>query len=58
MFFCSARDLNCISLVRLVNEIIRNDCRVKGYHVKAIACTKLVNNTQKDSKRPVKQQIF
>ena len=31
----------------LVNEIIENDCRAMGYHAKAMACTKLVNNTQK-----------
>ena len=45
--FCSARDLNCIFFVSLVNEIIKNDCRANKYHVKAVACTKLVNNTQK-----------
>ena len=50
-FFCSARDLNCICFVSSVDEIIKNNCRAKGYHVKAMACTKLVNDTQK-------QQIF
>ena len=45
--FCSARDLNCIFFVSLVNEIIKNDCRAKKYHVIAMACTKLVKNAQK-----------
>ena len=47
LFFCSVRDLNCIFFVSLVNKIIKNDCRAKGYYVKAMVCTMLVNNTQK-----------
>ena len=34
----------------LVNEIIKNNPRDKGYHVKAKVCPKLINNTKKTCK--------
>ena len=47
---CSAGDLNCTCFVSLVNEIIKNNSRDKGYHVKVMVCPKLINNTKKTCK--------